>query len=188
MKPNDELDGVYERLLVFRAQARDQAVFRELVDRYHRRLLYYIRRILGDSAEASDVLQNVWLKVFLKINTLRAPGAFRVWLYKIAHDEAIGLLRKRRKEIAAIDENDPAIAEVDPWDDVDIRENAELVHRALERLSQPHREVLTLRFLEDLSLAEIAEIIGCEMGTVKSRLYYAKRSLREQIEGRSHDE
>ena len=66
------------------------------------------------------------------------------------------------------------LAEVDPWNEMDILENAELVHRALEQLSQPHREVLTLRFLEDMGLAEIAEIVGCEIGTVKSRIALCK--------------
>jgi RNA polymerase sigma-70 factor, ECF subfamily len=182
MKLNDELDRAYERLLVIRAQARDHEAFRELVERYQRRLLYYIRRILGDGCDSSDVLQDVWLRVFLKLASLRAPEAFRVWLYKIAHDETVSHLRKCSKKCTVSDDGDLVIAEVDPWNGMDILENAELVHRSLERLSQPHREVLTLRFLEDLSLAEIAEVIGCEMGTVKSRLHYAKASLREEME------
>ena len=63
----------------------------------------------------------------------------------------------------------------------------ELVHRTLEQLSPPHREVLTLRFLEGMELGEIADVIGWGIGTVKSRLHYAKRSLRQQIEGANHD-
>ena len=189
MKLNDELDRVYERLVVIRARARDSGAFRELVQRYERRLLYYIRRVLGDGSESFDVLQEVWLRVFLKLTSLRAPEAFRVWLYKIAHDATVSHLRRRSKECAAtsIDEDAPLPPSVDPCNELDTLENAELVHRALERLSQPHREVLTLRFMEDLSLAEIAEIVGCELGTVKSRLHYAKSSLREQMEGYFHD-
>ncbi len=61
--------------------------------------------------------------------------------------------------------------------------NAELVHRTLENLSPIHSEVLTLRFLEQMELSEIAEVVGCAIGTIKSRLHYAKASLREQIEG-----
>jgi RNA polymerase sigma-70 factor, ECF subfamily len=187
MKLSDELDRAYERLLVIRAAARDQQAFRELVERYQRRLMYYVRRVLGDGADSLDVLQEVWLRVFLKLTSLQAPEAFRVWLYKIAHDEAVSHLRKRPRERTASEEVDPAVAEADPWNETDILENAELVHRSLERLSQPHREVLTLRFLEDLGLAEIAEIVSCEIGTVKSRLHYAKASLREQMKGHFHD-
>jgi RNA polymerase sigma-70 factor, ECF subfamily len=187
MRLNDELDRTYERLLVIRAQARDQEAFRELVERYQRRLLYYVRRVLGDEIESSDVLQNVWLRVFLKLGSLRAPEAFRVWLYKIAHDEAVSRLRKLRKEDAASDEGNPVVAEADPWNEMNVLENADLVHRSLELLSRPHREVLTLRFLEDLGLAEIAEIVGCGIGTVKSRLHYAKAALRQQLERHFHD-
>jgi RNA polymerase sigma-70 factor (ECF subfamily) len=182
MKLNDELDRVYEQLLVIRARTRDQSAFRELVQRYEQRLLYYIRRIVGDGRESSDVLQEVWLRVFLKLASLRAPEAFRVWLYKIAHDETVSHLRRRSKQRPLIDEDAPLPPGVDPCNDVETLENAELVHHALERLSQPHREVLTLRFLEDLGLAEIAEIVGCELGTVKSRLHYARISLREQMD------
>ncbi len=187
MKLSDELDRIYERLLVIRAQAREQQAFRELVERYERRLLYYIRRILGDGSESADVSQEVWLRVFMKLPSLRAPEAFRVWLYKIAHDQTVSHLRRRPKESAATEKDLPAVAEGDPRNELDILENAELVHGALERLSQPHREVLTLRFLEDLGLAEIAEIVGCDVGTVKSRLHYAKTSLREQMERHFHD-
>ena len=187
MKLNEEIDRVHERLLVIRAQARDQDAFRELVQRYERRLLYYIRRVLGDGSESSDVLQEVWLRVFLRLTSLRAPEAFRVWLYKIAHDQTVGHLRRRPKESTATEEDVPVVPDSDPWYELDVLENAESVHRALGRLSQPHREVLTLRFLEDMGLAEIAEIVGCAMGTVKSRLYYAKTSLREQIERHFHD-
>jgi RNA polymerase sigma-70 factor (ECF subfamily) len=187
MKLSDELDRVHERLLVIRAQARDQEAFRELVQRYERRLLYYIRRVLGDGSESSDVLQEVWLRVFLRLTSLRAPEAFRVWLYKIAHDQTVTHLRRRPKESTATEEDAPVVAEGDPWNELDILENAKLVHRALQRLPQSHREVLTLRFLEDLGLAEIAEIVGCEMGTVKSRLHYAKTTLREQLERHFHD-
>ncbi|MGE5140358.1 MAG: RNA polymerase sigma factor [Rudaea sp.] len=187
MNLNDELDRLHERLLVIRAQARDQQAFRELVERYQRRLLYYIRRVLGDGGESADVLQEVWLRVFMKLTSLRAPEAFRVWLYKIAHDQTVSHLRRRPRESPAAEKDLPAVAEIDPWNELDILENAELVHRALERLSQPHRVVLTLRFLEDLGLAEIAEIVGRDVGTVKSRLHYAKASLREQMKGHFHD-
>jgi RNA polymerase sigma-70 factor, ECF subfamily len=187
MKLHDELDRIYERLLVIQAQTRDQDAFRELVQRYEKRLLYYIRRILGECSESLDVLQEVWLRVYLKLGSLQLPEAFRVWLYKITHDQAVTHLRKRPKEPIEIDNDTSLIEDDDPCNELDIQENTELVHQALERLSRPHREVLTLRFIEDLGLAEIAEIVGCEMGTVKSRLHYAKTSLREQMERFFHE-
>jgi RNA polymerase sigma-70 factor (ECF subfamily) len=74
---------------------------------------------------------------------------------------------------------------IDPWDEFDAMVNAELVHRTLESLSYEHREVLTLRFLEQMELSDIAEVVGCATGTVKSRLHYAKAALRKRIEGQN---
>lgn len=168
-----------------RAQAGDKAAFGELVQRYERRLLYYIRRILGGQGQALDVLQEVWIRVFLKIGTLRSPEAFRVWLYKIAHDITVSHLRRKRHDLVSIETAElPAI---DGGNEQELMENAELVHRTLEKLSQPHREVLTLRFLEEMNITQIAEVVGCNTGTVKSRLHYAKAALRRGIEGHDHE-
>ena len=175
-----------ERMLVVEAQARDPAAFRELVTRYQRRLAYYIRRMLGEEADAFDVMQDVWLRVFKRLGSLEAPEAFRVWLYRIAHDVTVDHLRKRSRQPKPLDD-EAAVEEVDAWDEFEALRNAERVHEALEQLSPPHREVLTLRFLEGLNLQEIADVVGCGLGTVKSRLHYAKRSLRRQIE-RTDDE
>lgn len=178
---------VHERLLVIQSQARDPAAFRKLVARYDTRMLYYIRRMIGDSSDAYDVMQEVWLLVFRRLGTLKVPEAFRVWLYRIAHDVSVTHLRRHSKLPTPHTEAIESSPELDDWDEFQALENAELVHRTLEQLSPEHREVLTLRFLEDLELTEIARIVDCEIGTVKSRLHYAKRSLRRQIEGADHD-
>jgi len=188
MSYHTELALVHERILVVQAQARDPHAFRELVTRYERRLLYYIRRLLGDGEDAFDVMQDVWLLVFRKLNLLRSPEAFRVWLYKIAHDVTVSQLRKQSKWPQPLTDEQFG-NEFDAWNELEALENAALVHRSLERLSPPHREVLTLRFLEGLDHSEIAEVVGCGIGTVKSRLHYAKRELRtqlQQLEGSSH--
>ena len=162
-----EINAIHEELLVMRAQARDGEAFRQLVAEYERRLLYYIHRILGNDADRADVLQEVWIKVFLKLSTLRAPKVFRVWLYKIAHDVAVSHLRKqhRHETPALTHEQAGDAAETSDWNEFELLERAELVHDALEQLSLPHREVLTLRFLEGLELSEIGEIVGCGLGT-----------------------
>ena len=179
-----EINAIHERLLVMRAQAREEGAFQQLVVQYERRILYYIHRILGNDADLADVMQEVWLRVFLKITTLRAPEAFRVWLYKIAHDVTVSQLRKckRRQAAGLMDEHAADVADTSDWNESELLENAELVHEALGQLSLPHREVLTLRFLEELELSEIAKIVGCGVGTVKSRLHYAKSAMRKLLE------
>ena len=180
-----ESNAIHEKLLVLRAQAREEDAFQQLVIRYERRILYYVHRILGNDANRADVMQEIWLKVFLKIASLRSPEAFRVWLYKIAHDVAVSELRKqcRHEKTTSLTEQTANGEDASDWDELELLENAEQVHKALGKLSVPHREVLTLRFLEELDLAEMAEIVGCGVGTIKSRLHYAKSAMRKLLEG-----
>lgn len=180
-----EIEFLQERLLVLQAQCREDAAFHRLVKMYERRLLYYIRRIVGEPG-ASDVLQDVWIKVFVKLPTLKSAEAFRVWLYKIAHDLSVRHLRKKRRHEELLEEDHRPAIESETWNEFELLEQAEIVHRALGEMSLSHREVLTLRFLEGLELAEIAEVIGCSLGTVKSRLHYAKCQMRKTMEA-SHE-
>lgn len=186
---SSETDLIQEKLLVMRAQAREAGAFPQLVARYERRLLYYIHRLLGNEVDREDVLQEVWIRVFLKINTLRAPDAFRVWVYKIAHDVAMSQLRQRKRHETASWNEEVAddVAEKCDWNELELLDRVELVHEALGQLSLPYREVLTLRFLENLELSDIAQVVGCGVGTVKSRLHYAKAAIRQLLEETCHE-
>jgi RNA polymerase sigma-70 factor (ECF subfamily) len=170
-----------ERALVVRAQAGDRAAFHDLVEVYQRRLTYYVHRLIGDAEQSRDLLQDVWIEVFRRFAGLRSPAAFRVWLYRVAHHRAIKHLRRKGVEARAEEVIVDAIDEL-VVDEHALLENAELVHHAMGQLTLDHREVLTLRFLEDLSIHEIAEVVGCSEGTAKSRLHYAKAAMRKIIE------
>lgn len=178
------MSTIQEKLLVLRAQAREEGAFQELVIQYERRILYYIHRILGDDKNQADVMQEIWMRVFLKLTTLRTPEAFRVWLYRIAHDVTVSQLRKHNRHQAAqlTDEDQSGMILASDWNELEQCENAELVHQAMGLLSLPHREVLTLRFLEELDISDISEVVGCSVGTVKSRLHYAKAAMRRILE------
>lgn len=178
----DGLHQIRERLLVLCAQAGDREALSRLADAYDRRLLYFIRRILGDDDAALDVLQSVWLSVHRKIGKLRVPDAFRVWIYRIAHDHAVSELRRKSRQPVLFADAEVTPAEEEANAGGDTFDNAELVHAGMKDLSVDHRRVLTLRFLEDMSIDEIAEVVGLSSGTVKSRLHYAKQALRRRIE------
>ena len=178
-------DGLQEQLWVLQAQQGDHEAFQSLVNQYDRRLLYYVMRFTNRQEQALDVLQEVWVTIFRRLRKLRSPAAFRVWLYQIAHDKVVSRIRQSVREEAIherlLDERVTNADDADP-----ISDNAERVHRALGKLSAEHREVLVLRFLEDLSLEEIAQLLRCSLGTVKSRLHYAKAAIKIKIE-RHHE-
>ena len=171
-----------EETLIRAAQAGGRGAFSQLVERYDRRLLYFVRRLMRDEQGAFDVLQVIWLSVHRRIRNLRSPDAFRPWVYRIAHDCAVTELRRRGKRLeVSIDSQTETLPHEKPSEDY-VFDQIELVHRGLKELSFEHRRVLTLKFLEDMSIEQIAEVVGAQPGTVKSRLHYAKAALRCWIE------
>jgi RNA polymerase sigma-70 factor (ECF subfamily) len=179
----EDHDRLGERTLVLRSQLGDEAAFEALFDRYHTHVLYYLQGIVG-RAEAEDVLQKVWLAVYRKIGGLRRPETFRSWLYRIARNTAISRLRKRRGRVplesAPVHEELVVDPDVDKDDDL-VAVDVEALRAALERLSEDHREAIVLRYVEEMSYREIAEVVDAPVGTVRSRLYYAKKALAEAV-------
>ena len=172
---------IYWELLVLRCRRRQEGAFEELVRLWEQRLFYYVRRLVQAEEDAWDVLQQTWLSAFKGIGSLRDPGRLPVWLYRIARNRAISHLRARYARQLPIDEEN-RVAEIEGNDDAGAFDDAEQVHHGLSRLAPGHREVLTLFFLEDLTMAEIAEVLAVPLGTVKSRLHHAKRALRDVLE------
>lgn len=176
----DNAERLYERLLVLRCQAGDQEAFAQLVARYQPGLRYYLRKMLFGLREPDDVLQDVWLDVFREIARLIDADAFRAWLYQIARARALKEFRKRRLSFQPLNEED--VPDAEQGTETFSADEAQSVHAALDKLAGAHREVLVLRYIEDMSYEEIAYIVNCGVGTVRSRLHYAKRSLRTQLE------
>jgi RNA polymerase sigma-70 factor (ECF subfamily) len=176
----DASDRLYQRTLVLRCQARDEAAFEEIVARYTPRLRYYLRKMLGSAQSAEDARQEVWLAAFRGLPALIEPGAFPAWIYRLARDRAFRELRRRRNYLP-LEEFDVINAAGDVNDFS--TEDAVRIHCALDALIPEHREVLMLRFIEGMTYDQIAAIVGCQLGTVRSRLHYAKRALRRIIEG-----
>jgi RNA polymerase sigma-70 factor, ECF subfamily len=102
----DASDRLYERVVVLRCQAGDDAAFEELVGRYSQRLRYYLRKMLREADRAEDVLQDVWLQVLRGLPRLADPGAFPTWLYRVARDRVYGELRKARHTVRPLEDAD----------------------------------------------------------------------------------
>jgi RNA polymerase sigma-70 factor, ECF subfamily len=183
---SDSADQLYERLLIVRCQTGDEAAFAALVTRYSPRLRYYVRKLLGDRSEdADDVLQDVWFDVFRALPRLIDPTAFPHWLYRIARDRTMRRLRKRGRLARPLLDDD--LADEDD-DERFTAAHAERIHAALNELAPEHREVLVLRFLEDMSYEDVARVVGSPLGTVRSRIHYAKHALRRVLERMSKRE
>ncbi len=178
-------DQLYERLLVLRCKTGDEAAFEELVGRYQPRLRYYLRKMLGDIHEADDALQEVWFDVFRGLPRLAEPAAFAAWVYRIARTRVFRIRRGRRHVDRPLEESDLPNTQADEEFGPD---EIEQIHATLGRLTPVHREVLVLRFVEGMSYQDIARVTGCSLGTVRSRIHYAKRELRAVMErARQHE-
>jgi len=176
---SDEAERLLERLLVLRCQTGDEDAYRELVGRFGPRLCYFLRKLVGQIDRADDLAQEVWIDVLRQLPRLKDAGAFTTWMYRIAHGKA--MLDGRRNGRAPTTVKDVEwIAEKE--DDTFSAEDAKRIHAALDRLEPTQREVLVLRFLEELSYGEIGQVIDCPLGTVRSRIHYAKAALRRQLE------
>jgi RNA polymerase sigma factor (sigma-70 family) len=178
--PRDK-QAILQELVILRCIRGERQAFDELIRQWEERLFYYIRRLVATEEDAWDVLQETWMKVFKGIKTLNAPERLPIWLYQIARCTASSHWRGHYREQARIEEHNDltqraAAEESDHFDD------CEQVHLGLSRISLAHREVLTLHFLEDFSLEQMAEILDIPPGTAKSRLFYAKRALRAVLE------
>jgi RNA polymerase sigma-70 factor (ECF subfamily) len=175
MSAQDQIQAV-----VRRCRRGERAAFEELFRHFQPRLRYYVRRLDTGHDHTDDVLQDIWVKVVRQIGSLKDCRAFPAWLYTIARHEVYTRTRVRDPFLESTDEGLEQVE--DDHEPVFDGEDTDRLHAALARLRPHHREILTLCFLEEFSHEQIAGILGLRAGTVKSRIYYAKRSLRQELE------
>lgn len=173
-------DRTSDELLVVRCQLGEPDAFDALIARWHRPLWVYVRRMTGRDDEAQDLVQEVWIRVIRGIARLRDGSRLRGWLFGIARRTLMDRLRREYAVPPAADVDVGALAaEPEPPDN-----EAELasLEVALDTLPAVEREVLTLFYLRDLSLAELADALTVPIGTVKSRLFRARKMLRAAMQ------
>ena len=144
----------------------------------------FILSRLNDSFEAADILNEVMLEVWRSAGRFEGRSAVSSWVLGIARYKTIDRLRKRRPEAQEELEDDIVDTDSpDPAEAVAASENSGFVQHCMEKLSAAHREVVHLAFFQDLSYGEIAAIVGCPEGTVKTRMFHAKRALQHCLAG-----
>jgi RNA polymerase sigma-70 factor (ECF subfamily) len=173
----DTANRTRDEWLTLRCQSGEPGAFEDLLAVMERPLLYYAARLLGNDETALDLLQDVWIRVFRNIRRLKDPGSLRPWLYRLTHGIAVDRIRVSASRERAEDAYGEGFQEGD--EPTFSSGDADAIHEALGKLELKHREVLTLHFLEDFSVAEIAVVVQCPEGTVKSRIYHAKREMKE---------
>ncbi|MBU2588550.1 MAG: RNA polymerase sigma factor [Alphaproteobacteria bacterium] len=171
-----------------------QQAFRAIMERYNQRLYRAARGIVGDDAEAEDVVQESWMRAFAAISGFRAEASLLTWLTRIVINEARGRLRKRRpqSELAEIEiaqQSESVVLEfpgggkADDPEVIAARTEARiLIERAVDRLPEPFRLVFLLRDMQGCSIAEAAAILEVRPETIKTRLFRARKMLREDLD------
>lgn len=168
----DDLD------LIRRLKAGDDDAVRDLYARYGQRLYAYALRLMNDPAMAEDVTQNTLITVWRTVGSFRGEGRLIAWLLGIVHHTAMKALRSASPDSDPSAEESVPDQQPSPEEQAQGQEMRRWVQDGLASLSVEHRTVLELVFYQGLSLSEVAEILDCPLGTVKSRLSYARQHLR----------
>lgn len=178
--------------IVRRVQAGDVAAFDQLIRKYRERLFGVVYNLTSNREDTADLVQDAFIKAFQSINRFQGQSAFFTWLYKIAVNTTLSHLRKNRLRtffsLEKIQEDDPStkvLADLTDRAGADretyLRELQEKLNEAMQKLSINHRTVITLFEIDGLSHAEIAAVMECSEGTVRSRLHYAKQFLQGEL-------
>jgi RNA polymerase sigma factor (sigma-70 family) len=184
--------SVEEMELVKRAKKGDLGAYDDLVRRYQERIYATIYHMTSNHEDANDLAQEAFIKAFQVLRSFKGGSSFYTWVYRIAVNKTINFLkqRKNRTQMSLDDldfnaERDPdlvaLISDKTPRREVALAELQEKLNAAMQKLSEPHRLVVTLHDVQGLSHEEIAEIMDCNVGTVRSRLFYARQQLQAYL-------
>jgi len=181
-----------DTVLVRRACEGDLGAYDDLVRRYQERIYSTLYHMTANHEDANDLAQEAFIKAFQALKTFKGGSSFYTWVYRIAVNKTINFLKQRKNKthlsLDDIDfqaEHDPdlvaLISEKTPRREINLAELQEKLNVAMQKLSEHHRLVVTLHDVQGLSHEEIAELMGCNIGTVRSRLFYARQQLQAYL-------
>jgi RNA polymerase sigma-70 factor (ECF subfamily) len=190
--PKVEADALSDEQLVSRARQRDESAVRAITQRYNRRLYRVARSILRNESEAEDVVQETYVRAFTGIDQFRGEAGFATWLTRIAMNEALGRLRRRRPTVDWDTHGEdrihaeiiqfPISASNDPERTMARSEIRDVLEQSIDELPDPFRLVFVARIVEGMNVEETAELLGLRPETVKTRLHRARLLLRDTVE------
>jgi len=177
-------DDIQDEWLVLRCQEGDAAALGELIERWQPRLLRQAARLTGTADGAADVVQNAWLAIIRGLGGLNDPACFRRWAYRIVGFKSADWVRGRQRDrahaqsLAVESPNTPS----SPASPSEAQEEIAVLRAAMKTLSPDQQMILAMFYLEEMPLAEIAQALALPLGTVKSRLHYARLALKDILE------
>ncbi len=183
-----DLRHLEDEVLVRRTQRGDAAAFDVLVERYKERLYATVYHMTSNHEDANDLVQDSLIKAFRSIHSFKGQSSFYTWVYRIAVNRTINFLKRRKNrnqysldDVDSAIQTDPDLVElmshVTPRREVGLTELQEKLNEALQKLSEPHRAVVTMHDIQGMTHADIAKVMRCSEGTVRSRLFYARQQL-----------
>lgn len=190
--PERQQEADADLSVVKRVQAGDVAAFDTLITKYRARVFGVVYNLTSNREDASDLTQDAFIKAFQAINRFQGNCSFFTWLYKIAVNTTLSHLRKNKMRsffsLEKINEDGAGAEVLDRLTDKNgadrdtyLHELQEKLNEAMQKLSIPHRTVITLFEIDGLSHSEIADVMDCSEGTVRSRLHYAKQFLQGEL-------
>ena len=185
-------EGPNDLDLVHRSQAGDSAAYEQLVRRYHGRIYGLIYSMTSSREDAEDLVQEVFVKAWKALGHFREQSGFYTWIYRIALNCTINFRKKRnRRQTVTFDEFDPDIKTAESYREfsskgsvlrkMSLGEFQEKMNGALLKLSEKHRAVVVMYDVQGMPHAEIAKVMRCSEGTVRSRLFYAHKQLQAEL-------
>ena len=190
--PKNQIDAESDVELVKAARDGDMRAYDQLVQRYQERIYATVYHMTSNHEDANDLAQETFIKAFSALKSFKGDSSFYTWVYRIAVNKTINFLKQRKNKTSLslndLDfniENDPElvafVSENTPRRAIALAELQGKLNAALQKLSDVHRMVVTLHDVQGLSHEEIAEIMDCNVGTVRSRLFYARQQLQAYL-------
>jgi len=171
-----------EESLVRRAQQRDEEAFATLYEEHFDKIYRYVTLKIGDQAEAEDLTQQVFVKALQSISSFKWKGIpFSAWLFRIAHNQVVDYFRKKKRYATVPLDESLTGSDIDPQLAAERKLEIEQLLLATKRLTEAQREVISLRFAGELSVAQVAKIMGKSEGAVKALQHSAIASLRKAL-------
>jgi len=190
--PEEATDVTSDVELVKAARDGDMHAYDQLVRRYQERIYATVYHMTSNHEDANDLAQETFIKAYSALKTFKGDSSFYTWVYRIAVNKTINFLKQRKNKVSLslndLDfniENDPElvafVSDKTPRRDIALVELQGKLNEALQKLSDVHRMVVTLHDVQALSHEEIAQIMDCNVGTVRSRLFYARQQLQAYL-------